>query len=236
VDSPRRNSGARVAAQPAGAAAGGGRLPGPGSPLVEAVGGSCRGHAFLAVGRPGEFLFVRSRWRGYAASGWPSLHPLRGWPSFCPALTRPDGRIGGTAVAGLSAVLLSRWNSPSPGGPWRRRRAASLVNDGNGCGRAICVDSSLSGFFVLLMMVHRPGLSVPVCCVAARAFGLDSRRTMLGRLALGWMLVAAIAGAALLTPFTDSVTMLALGGARHRDVLDRCGLAGHGRALAAGTS
>jgi len=92
LGSPRGNFRRRVLRQPAGAAAGGGRLPGPGLAAGEADWRFCRGHCVSCSWRPVESCSCVSSGGLRAGSAWPSLHPLRGaWPSFLPGLTGRDG-------------------------------------------------------------------------------------------------------------------------------------------------
>jgi sec-independent protein translocase protein TatC len=178
-------------------------------PLVRLLEVPADGIRFLQLA-PGEFLFVSLKVAGYAGLSLALPWVLYEILSFVlPGLSRRERRLVAPAVAG-SAVLFAAglafaW--------WALVPAALrfLVSYG-----ADVVEPSWSierylDFVLLLMVATALTFQLPVLQLILGALGLIRAKTMLA----GWrwvVLVAAIAGA-VLTPSTDPVTMLLLGGA-----------------------
>lgn len=178
-------------------------------PLVRLLEVPADGIRFLQLA-PGEFLFVSLKVAGYAGLSLALPWVLYEILSFVlPGLSRRERRLVAPAVAG-SAVLFAAglafaW--------WALVPAALrfLVSYG-----ADVVEPSWSierylDFVLLLMVATALAFQLPVLQLILGALGLIRAKTMLA----GWrwvVLVAAIAGA-VLTPSTDPVTMLLLGGA-----------------------
>ena len=178
-------------------------------PLVRLLEVPADGIRFLQLA-PGEFLFVSLKVAGYAGLSLALPWVLYEILSFVlPGLSRRERRLVAPAVAG-SAVLFAAglafaW--------WALVPAALrfLVSYG-----ADVVEPSWSierylDFVLLLMVATALAFQLPVLQLILGSLGLIRAKTMLA----GWrwvVLVAAIAGA-VLTPSTDPVTMLLLGGA-----------------------
>jgi sec-independent protein translocase protein TatC len=178
-------------------------------PLVRLLEMPADGIRFLQLA-PGEFLFVSLKVAGYAglclALPW-VLYEILAF--VLPGLTRRERRLVGPAVAG-SAVLFAAgltfaW--------WALVPAALrfLVSYG-----ADVVEPSWSierylDFVLLLMVATALAFQLPVLQLILGALGLIRARTMLA--AWRWVLLAASIAGAVLTPSTDPVTMLLLGGA-----------------------
>lgn len=178
-------------------------------PLVRLLEMPADGIRFLQLA-PGEFLFVSLKVAGYSgltlALPW-VLYEILAF--VLPGLTRRERRLVAPAVAG-SAVLFAAglafaW--------WALVPAALrfLVSYG-----ADVVEPSWSierylDFVLLLMVATALAFQLPVLQLILGALGLIRARAMLA--AWRWVVLAAAIGSAVLTPSTDPVTMLLLGGA-----------------------
>ncbi len=178
-------------------------------PLVRLLEMPASGIRFLQLA-PGEFLFVSLKVAGYAgltlALPWVLYEALA---FVLPGLTRRERRLVAPAVAG-SAVLFAAglafaW--------WALVPAALrfLVSYG-----ADVVEPSWSierylDFVLLLMVATALAFQLPVLQLILGALGLIRSGTMLA--AWRWVLLVAAVAGAVLTPSTDPVTMLLLGGA-----------------------
>ena len=178
-------------------------------PLVLLLEMPADGIRFLQLA-PGEFLFVSLKVAGYAGLSLALPWVLYEILAFVlPGLTRRERRLVAPAVAG-SAVLFAAglafaW--------WALVPAALrfLVSYG-----ADVVEPSWSierylDFVLLLMVATALAFQLPVLQLILGALGLIRARTMLA--AWRWVLLAAAIAGAVLTPSTDPVTMLLLGGA-----------------------
>jgi sec-independent protein translocase protein TatC len=178
-------------------------------PVVRLLEMPAEGIRFLQLA-PGEFLFVSLKVAGYAglclALPW-VLYEILAF--VLPGLTRRERRLVGPAVAGsavlFAAGLVFAW--------WALVPAALrfLVSYG-----ADVVEPSWSierylDFVLLLMVATALAFQLPVLQLILGALGLIRARTMLA--AWRWVLLAAAVAGAVLTPSTDPVTMLLLGGA-----------------------
>jgi sec-independent protein translocase protein TatC len=178
-------------------------------PLVRLLEMPADGIRFLQLA-PGEFLFVSLKVAGYAGLSLALPWVLYEILAFVlPGLTRRERRLVAPAVAG-SAVLFAAglafaW--------WALVPAALrfLVSYG-----ADVVEPSWSierylDFVLLLMVATGLAFQLPVLQLILGALGLIRARTMLA--AWRWVLLAAAIAGAVLTPSTDPVTMVLLGGA-----------------------
>ncbi len=178
-------------------------------PLVRLLEMPAEGIRFLQLA-PGEFLFVSLKVAGYAGLSLALPWVLYEILAFVlPGLTRRERRLVAPAVAG-SAVLFAAglafaW--------WALVPAALrfLVSYG-----ADVVEPSWSierylDFVLLLMVATALAFQLPVLQLILGALGLIRARTMLS--AWRWVLLTAAIAGAVLTPSTDPVTMLLLGGA-----------------------
>lgn len=178
-------------------------------PLVRLLEMPADGIRFLQLA-PGEFLFVSVKVAGYAglclALPWVLYEGLA---FVLPGLTRRERRLVAPAVAGSAVLFLAglafAW--------WALVPAALrfLVSYG-----ADVVEPSWSierylDFVLLLMVATALAFQLPVLQLILGALGLIRARTMLA--AWRWVLLAAAVAGAVLTPSTDPVTMLLLGGA-----------------------
>ncbi|MBM5824036.1 MAG: twin-arginine translocase subunit TatC [Cyanobacteria bacterium M_surface_10_m2_119] len=178
-------------------------------PLVRLLEMPADGIRFLQLA-PGEFLFVSLKVAGYAGLSLALPWVLYEILAFVlPGLSRRERRLVAPAVAG-SAVLFAAglafaW--------WALVPAALrfLVSYG-----ADVVEPSWSierylDFVLLLMVATALAFQLPVLQLILGALGLIRARTMLS--AWRWVLLTAAIAGAVLTPSTDPVTMLLLGGA-----------------------
>jgi sec-independent protein translocase protein TatC len=178
-------------------------------PLVRLLEMPADGIRFLQLA-PGEFLFVSVKVAGYAglclALPWVLYESLA---FVLPGLTRRERRLVAPAVAGSAVLFVAglafAW--------WALVPAALrfLVSYG-----ADVVEPSWSierylDFVLLLMVATALAFQLPVLQLILGALGLIRARTMLA--AWRWVLLAAAVAGAVLTPSTDPVTMLLLGGA-----------------------
>ena len=178
-------------------------------PLVKLLEMPANGVRFLQLA-PGEFLFVSFKVAGYAgltlALPWVLFEGLA---FVLPGLNRRERRLVAPAVAGstvlFAAGLAFAW--------WALVPAALrfLVSYGADVVEPIWSIERYLDFVLLLMVTTALAFQLPVLQLLLGALGLIDARTMLG--AWRWViLISALAGA-VLTPSTDPVTMLLLGGA-----------------------
>jgi sec-independent protein translocase protein TatC len=178
-------------------------------PLVRLLEMPADGIRFLQLA-PGEFLFVSLKVAGYAGLSLALPWVLYEILAFVlPGLTRRERRLVAPAVAG-SAVLFAAGLAFSW---WALVPAALrfLVSYG-----ADVVEPSWSierylDFVLLLMVATALAFQLPVLQLILGALGLIRARVMLA--AWRWVLLSAAVAGAVLTPSTDPVTMLLLGGA-----------------------
>ncbi len=178
-------------------------------PLVKLLELPATGVRFLQLA-PGEFLFVSFKVAGYAgltlALPWVLFEGL----SFVlPGLSRRERRLVAPAVAGstvlFAAGLAFAWWALVPAA------LSFLVSYGADVVEPIWSIERYLDFVLLLMVATALTFQLPVLQLLLGALGLIDARTMLG--AWRWViLISALAGA-VLTPSTDPVTMLLLGGA-----------------------
>jgi sec-independent protein translocase protein TatC len=178
-------------------------------PLVKLLEMPANGVRFLQLA-PGEFLIVSFKVAGYAgltlALPWVLFEGLA---FVLPGLSRRERRLVAPAVAGstvlFAAGLAFAW--------WALVPAALrfLVSYGADVVEPIWSIERYLDFVLLLMVTTALAFQLPVLQLLLGALGLIDARTMLG--AWRWViLISALAGA-VLTPSTDPVTMLLLGGA-----------------------
>ena len=178
-------------------------------PLVKLLEMPANGVRFLQLA-PGEFLFVSFKVAGYAgltlALPWVLFEGLA---FVLPGLSKRERRLVAPAVAGstvlFAAGLAFAW--------WALVPAALrfLVSYGADVVEPIWSIERYLDFVLLLMVTTALAFQLPVLQLLLGALGLIDARTMLG--AWRWViLISALAGA-VLTPSTDPVTMLLLGGA-----------------------
>jgi sec-independent protein translocase protein TatC len=178
-------------------------------PLVKLLEMPAQGVRFLQLA-PGEFLFVSFKVAGYA--GLTLALPwllFEGLAFVLPGLSRRERRLVAPAVAGstllFAAGLAFAW--------WALVPAALrfLVSYGADVVEPLWSIERYLDFVLLLMLATALTFQLPVLQLLLGALGLIDARTMLG--AWRWViLISALAGA-VLTPSTDPVTMLLLGGA-----------------------
>jgi len=178
-------------------------------PLVRLLEMPAQGVRFLQLA-PGEFLFVSFKVAGYA--GLTLALPwllFEGLAFVLPGLSRRERRLVAPAVAGstllFAAGLAFAW--------WALVPAALrfLVSYGADVVEPLWSIERYLDFVLLLMLATALTFQLPVLQLLLGALGLIDARTMLG--AWRWViLISALAGA-VLTPSTDPVTMLLLGGA-----------------------
>ena len=178
-------------------------------PLVKLLELPATGVRFLQLA-PGEFLFVSLKVAGYAgltlALPWVLFEGLA---FVLPGLSRRERRLVAPAVAGstllFAAGLAFAWSALVPAA------LRFLVSYGADVVEPIWSIERYLDFVLLLMVATALAFQLPVLQLLLGALGLVDARTMLG--AWRWViLISALAGA-VLTPSTDPVTMLLLGGA-----------------------
>lgn len=178
-------------------------------PLVKLLELPATGVRFLQLA-PGEFLFVSLKVAGYAgltlALPWVLFEGLA---FVLPGLSRRERRLVAPAVAGstllFAAGLAFAWSALVPAA------LRFLVSYGADVVEPIWSIERYLDFVLLLMVATALAFQLPVLQLLLGALGLIDARTMLG--AWRWViLISALAGA-VLTPSTDPVTMLLLGGA-----------------------
>jgi sec-independent protein translocase protein TatC len=178
-------------------------------PLVRLLELPARGIHFLQLA-PGEFLFVSIKVAGYSGLVLALPYVLfEGLAFVLPGLTRRERRLVAPAVAGstllFAAGLAFAW--------WALVPAALrfLVSYGADVVEPMWSIERYLDFVLLLMVATGLAFQLPVLQVLLGLLGLIDARRMLA--AWRWVvLVSALAGA-VLTPSTDPVTMLLLGGA-----------------------
>ncbi len=178
-------------------------------PLVKLLELPATGVRFLQLA-PGEFLFVSLKVAGYAgltlALPWVLFEGLA---FVLPGLSRRERRLVAPAVAGstllFAAGLAFAWSALVPAA------LRFLVSYGADVVEPIWSIERYLDFVLLLMVATALAFQLPVLQLLLGALGLVDARKMLG--AWRWViLISALAGA-VLTPSTDPVTMLLLGGA-----------------------
>jgi sec-independent protein translocase protein TatC len=178
-------------------------------PLVRLLEVPAQGIRFLQLA-PGEFLFVSLKVAGYAgltlALPW-ILFEVLGF--VLPGLTRRERRLVAPAVAGstvlFAAGLAFAW--------WALVPAALrfLVSYGADVVEPLWSIERYLDFVLLLMVTTALAFQLPVLQLLLGALGLIDSRRMLS--AWRWVVLASALAGAVLTPSTDPVTMLLLGGA-----------------------
>ncbi len=178
-------------------------------PLVRLLELPAEGMRFLQLA-PGEFLFVSLKVAGYAGLSLALPYILFETLSFVlPGLTRHERRLVAPAVAGstllFAAGLAFSW--------WALVPAALrfLVSYGADVVEPMWSIERYLDFVLLLMVATGLAFQLPVLQLLLGALGLiDARRMLAG---WRWVVLASALAGAVLTPSTDPVTMLLLGGA-----------------------
>ncbi|MFM1901945.1 MAG: Sec-independent protein secretion pathway component TatC [Cyanobacteriota bacterium] len=174
--------------------------------LLEAPAGSIH---FLQLA-PGEFLFVSFKVAGY--TGLTLALPFvlyQGLAFVLPGLTRKERRLIAPAVAGSAVLFLAglafAW--------WALVPAALrfLVSYGADVVEPLWSIERYLDFVLLLMLATGLAFQLPVLQLLLGLFGLITWKRMLA--AWRWVVLAAALAGAVLTPSTDPITMLLLGGA-----------------------
>ncbi len=178
-------------------------------PLVRLLEVPAEGIRFLQLA-PGEFLFVSLKVAGYAGLTLALPYVIFEVLAFVlPGLTRRERRLVAPAVAGstvlFAAGLAFAW--------WALVPAALrfLVSYGADVVEPIWSIERYLDFVLLLMVATALAFQLPVLQLILGALGLIRARTMLA--AWRWVLLTSAVAGAVLTPSTDPVTMLLLGGA-----------------------
>lgn len=174
--------------------------------LLEAPAGSIH---FLQLA-PGEFLFVSFKVAGY--TGLTLALPFvlyQGLAFVLPGLTRKERRLIAPAVAGSAVLFLAglafAW--------WALVPAALrfLVSYGADVVEPLWSIERYLDFVLLLMLATGLAFQLPVLQLLLGLFGLITWKRMLA--SWRWVVLAAALAGAVLTPSTDPITMLLLGGA-----------------------
>lgn len=159
---------------------------------------------------PGEFLFVSFKVAGYAGLTLALPYILYQVLAFVlPGLTRSERRLIAPAVAGSAVLFLAglafAW--------WALVPAALrfLVSYGADVVEPLWSIERYLDFVLLLMLATGLAFQLPVLQLLLGLFGLVTWNRMLA--AWRWVVLAAALAGAVLTPSTDPVTMLLLGGA-----------------------
>jgi sec-independent protein translocase protein TatC len=178
-------------------------------PLVRWLEMPAAGVRFLQLA-PGEFLLVSLKVAGYAgltlALPWVLFELLA---FVLPGLTRRERRLVAPAVAGSSLLFLAglafAW--------WALVPAALrfLVSYGADVVEPIWSIERYLDFVLLLMVATALAFQLPVLQLLLGALGLIDAPTMLR--AWRWVVLGSALAGAVLTPSTDPITMLLLGGA-----------------------
>ncbi|MBM5799589.1 MAG: twin-arginine translocase subunit TatC [Cyanobacteria bacterium K_DeepCast_35m_m2_023] len=178
-------------------------------PLVRLLEVPAQGIRFLQLA-PGEFLFVSLKVAGYAGLTLALPYVLYEALAFVlPGLTRRERRLVAPAVAGsallFAAGLAFAW--------WALVPAALqfLVSYGADVVEPAWSIERYLDFVLLLMLATALAFQLPVLQLLLGALGLVRWRPMLA--AWRWVVLVAAVASAVLTPSTDPVTMLLLGGA-----------------------
>ena len=174
--------------------------------LLEEPAGSIR---FLQLA-PGEFLFVSFKVAGYAGLTLALPYVLyQGLAFVLPGLTRNERRLIAPAVAGSAVLFLAglafAW--------WALVPAALrfLVSYGADVVEPIWSIERYLDFVLLLMLSTGLAFQLPVLQLLLGALGLVNWKRMLS--AWRWVVLTSALAGAVLTPSTDPITMLLLGGA-----------------------
>ena len=159
---------------------------------------------------PGEFLFVSFKVAGYAGLTLALPYVLyQGLAFVLPGLTVRERRLIAPAVAGSAVLFLAglafAW--------WALVPAALrfLVSYGADVVEPLWSIERYLDFVLLLMLATGLAFQLPVLQLLLGLFGLITWKRMLA--AWRWVVLAASLAGAVLTPSTDPVTMLLLGGA-----------------------
>ena len=159
---------------------------------------------------PGEFLFVSLKVAGYAGLTLALPYVLyQGLAFVLPGLTVRERRLIAPAVAGSAVLFLAglafAW--------WALVPAALrfLVSYGADVVEPLWSIERYLDFVLLLMLATGLAFQLPVLQLLLGLFGLITWKRMLA--AWRWVVLAASLAGAVLTPSTDPVTMLLLGGA-----------------------
>ena len=159
---------------------------------------------------PGEFLFVSFKVAGYAGLTLALPYILYQVLAFVlPGLTRSERRLIAPAVAGSAVLFLAgiafAW--------WALVTAALrfLVSYGADVVEPLWSIERYLDFVLLLMLATGLAFQLPVLQLLLGLFGLVTWNRMLT--AWRWVVLSAALAGAVLTPSTDPVTMLLLGGA-----------------------
>ena len=178
-------------------------------PLVRLLEVPAHGIRFLQLA-PGEFLFVSLKVAGYAGLSLALPYVLyEGLAFVLPGLTRRERRLVAPAVAGSAVLFLAglafAW--------WALVPAALnfLVSYGADVVEPLWSIERYLDFVLLLMVATALAFQLPVLQLLLGALGLIDAPTMLR--AWRWVVLGSALAGAVLTPSTDPITMLLLGGA-----------------------
>ena len=178
-------------------------------PLVRLLEAPASSIHFLQLA-PGEFLFVSFKVAGYAGLTLALPYVLyQGLAFVLPGLTVKERRLIAPAVAGSAVLFLAglafAW--------WALVPAALrfLVSYGADVVEPLWSIERYLDFVLLLMLATGLAFQLPVLQLLLGLFGLITWKRMLA--AWRWVVLAASLAGAVLTPSTDPVTMLLLGGA-----------------------
>ncbi len=178
-------------------------------PLVRMLEAPAQGIHFLQLA-PGEFLFVSFKVAGYTGLTLALPYVLFQVLAFVlPGLTLRERRLIAPAVAGSAVLFLAglvfAW--------WALIPAALrfLVSYGADVVEPLWSIERYLDFVLLLMLATGLAFQLPVLQLLLGALGLVRWRTMLG--AWRWVVLSSALAGAVLTPSTDPITMLLLGGA-----------------------
>ena len=178
-------------------------------PLVRLLEAPASSIHFLQLA-PGEFLFVSFKVAGYAGLTLALPYVLyQGLAFVLPGLTVRERQLIAPAVAGSAVLFLAglafAW--------WALVPAALrfLVSYGADVVEPLWSIERYLDFVLLLMLATGLAFQLPVLQLLLGLFGLITWKRMLA--AWRWVVLAASLAGAVLTPSTDPVTMLLLGGA-----------------------
>ena len=178
-------------------------------PLVRMLEAPAQGIHFLQLA-PGEFLFVSFKVAGYTGLTLALPYVLFQVLAFVlPGLTLRERRLIAPAVAGSAVLFLAglvfAW--------WALIPAALrfLVSYGADVVEPLWSIERYLDFVLLLMLATGLAFQLPVLQLLLGVLGLVRWRTMLE--AWRWVVLSSALAGAVLTPSTDPITMLLLGGA-----------------------
>ncbi len=178
-------------------------------PLVRMLEAPAQGIHFLQLA-PGEFLFVSFKVAGYTGLTLALPYILFQVLAFVlPGLTLRERRLIAPAVAGSAVLFLAglvfAW--------WALIPAALrfLVSYGADVVEPLWSIERYLDFVLLLMLATGLAFQLPVLQLLLGVLGLVRWRTMLE--AWRWVVLSSALAGAVLTPSTDPITMLLLGGA-----------------------